>query len=115
MVRDAAHEAAELDRPNTRLLTMRPGETEYASNRAGSDSVLPLLIFLRAAQQPLQRALLASAAPLLETRCGGALDLFRRPRLSRTEVANAAGKKHGKRLGERHGIGLIARLRNALG
>src|SRR5262245_44737096 len=71
-------------------------------------------VFVRAAQEPLHRALLGSAAPLLEPRGGGALDLFRRPGLPRTEVAHAAGEQHGKRLGERHRIGLVTRLRNAL-
>src|SRR3977135_339430 len=72
------------------------------------------LVFIRAARKPLQRALLASTAPLFEPRWGGALDLFGRPRLPRTEVGNTAGKEHGKRLGERHGIGLVTRPRHAL-
>src|SRR6266581_1848288 len=72
------------------------------------------LVFVGTAQEPLQRALLGAAAPLLEPRFGGALDLFRRPGLSRTEVTNAARKQHGKRLGKRHGIGLVTRPGNAL-
>src|SRR5262245_37567297 len=72
-------------------------------------------VFVRTAQKSLQRALLGPAAPLFEPRCGSALDLFGRPGLSRTEVANAAGEQHGKRFSERHGIGLVTRFRNALG
>src|SRR3954452_8561192 len=88
---------------------------EHGPHRMEAVLAALTLVFVRAAQESLQRALLASAAPLFEARRGGALDLFRRPRLPRTEVANAAGKQHGKRLGERHGIGLVTRLRHALG
>src|SRR5215470_19789510 len=90
----------------------------YSRERASNPTELVFaalaFVFIRAAQEPLQRALLASAAPLLEPRRGGALDLFRRPGLPRTEVADAAGKQHGKRLGERHRIGLVTGLGNAL-
>src|SRR5215813_7237371 len=73
-----------------------------------------LFVIVGAALQPLKRALDASTAPLLESLRGRALDLLRRPGLPRTEIGNAPRKQYGKRLGQGHGIGLIARFRGPL-
>src|SRR5260370_30335208 len=92
---------------NVTTTDVRRRPASFASARSDpTKSVFGALVFVfvGAAQQPLHCALLGSTAPLLEPSCGGALYLFRRPRLPRTEVANAAGKQHSKRLGERHGI-----------
>src|SRR5262245_16489163 len=73
-----------------------------------------LFVIVGAALEPLKRALNASTAPLLESLCGRALDLLRRPVLPRTEIGNAPWEQYGKRLGQGHGIGLIARFRSPL-
>src|SRR5262245_47137279 len=72
-----------------------------------------LLVVFGATLEPLKRALNASTAPLFESRLGGALDLLRRPGPPRTEIGNAPWEQYSKCLGQGHGIGLVARPRNA--